>query len=188
MISDFQTVVGTGTPLAVGSTLSEIDRFATETEFNGAVIGVRGERCCGAFTWEGGIRLAIGESSSRAAISGETTATAPDGSGGTIVDESDFGLLTQDTNIGNYRRSDFTVSPELRLGLSWDLAPCWRGTLGYTLLYVGQVARVGDTIDRQVNLTQVGTGGLDGVPEPRFEWRLTDLVAHGFNVGLEATF
>jgi hypothetical protein len=59
---------------------------------------------------------------------------------------------------------------------------------GYTFIYFSQVARPGDQIDRNLNLTQLGGAPLVGAPLPQFPWVKTDFWAQGVNFGATMRF
>ncbi|MEO0529423.1 MAG: BBP7 family outer membrane beta-barrel protein [Planctomycetota bacterium] len=187
-VSDFREVTGTGSGLAVGTTLASADAFNTRTEFNGGVVGIAARENRGRLTWEGAVKLGIGGSATRASISGVTNTSTPDGSGGTIESTAGNGLLAQASNSGVFERDDFALVPELRVGVSYKLGRRLRATAGYSLLYVSRVQRANQLVDRQVNLSQIPPSSLVGPAAPAFAWEVDGLLAQGFNVGLEARY
>ena len=81
-----------------------------------------------------------------------------------------------------------TVIPEFGVTLGYDLTPCLRATVGYTLLYWSQVARPGDQIDLDVNLSQIKPSGLVGPARPEFNWVGSDVWVQGSSAGLNYRF
>ena len=107
-----------------------------------------------------------------------------------IRDESLGGLLALASNVGRYERDHFAMIPELGITLGYDVTCNVRATFGYTFLYWSKVARPGDQIDLDVNITQFGNNGnnLVGEPRPEFNWVTTDFWAQGLRVGLDYRF
>lgn len=169
-------------PAAVGTTMSVLDTFDVKNEFHGAELGVSGhmQRC----RWSADLllKLALGNTHSRVALSGSTTTTAPPDPTPAVYDT---GFLVLDTNRGIYSHNEFSVIPELGLTLGYDLTPRLRATAGYTFIYWSRVARPGDQIDLDLNPTQFPPNQLDGGARPRFPFAMTDFWLQGINVGLD---
>jgi hypothetical protein len=100
-------------------------------------------------------------------------------------------ILAQSTNIGTHLSDEFTMVPEVGIGLGYQINPCWRLTAGYSLIYWCSVRRAGDQIDQHLNPElwpprpiQPEAAGL----WPQFPGVGSDFWAQGLNVGLEATW
>jgi len=184
MISDFKRFVGTGTGLQVGTTIEEFDRFATQNDFHGGELGVAAELRRRRWTLEVLGKLAVGNNRSRVTINGSTTVTVPDPD----VATTPYGLLALPSNSGTYAHDLWAVIPEFGITLGYQLTGGLRATVGYTLLYWSQVARPGDQIDLDVNLSQIQSGGLVGPARPEFIWTNTDVWAQGLSLGLDYRF
>jgi hypothetical protein len=168
-----------------GTEYEQFDLFDTANSFHGAQLGVVfKERYCG-MSMEMSMKLGLGNTHSRALIDGETITTLRG-----IRDESLGGLLALKSNIGRYERDHFAMIPELGITLGYDVTCNVRATVGYTFLYWSKVARPGDQIDLDVNITQFGNNGnnLVGEPRPEFNWVTTDFWAQGLRFGLEWNF
>jgi hypothetical protein len=155
------------------------DQWIAHNQFHGGEIGLKGQSYHGRVTFEGVAKCAFGNNTEQVNINGFTTATTL-GQSVTVPG----GLLTQPTNIGNYRRDVFAVLPEANLNVRYDLARNLRLTVGYTFLYINRVQRSGDAINRTLNPTQIG-GTLVGPAQPSFTFHDSTYYAHGFNAGLE---
>lgn len=180
------------------------DRFEALNNFYGAQIGARGEYRFGRLSLAGGGTLAMGTMHERVRIAGNsvtsTTATVtptaqvlpgiipiqtPIGNPVTTqtVQQSNAGLFAQPGNPGGSRNM-FAVVPEVNLKVGYDLSSRFRATVGYSFLYVSEVARAGEQIDRVINPALLanppGTGS-----RPAFLFRGTDLWAQGVDFGLE---
>jgi len=187
LIHDFKTSLDGSTGLAPGTTMEEFDLFRTRNSFHGAELGVdvQVQRC----RWNLGVsmKLAMGTTSSRAVIDGQTTVDVPVPTGHDVTVRQS-GLLVQQTNIGERHARQFAMIPELGIKLAYQFSPRLRASLGYTFLYWSRVARPGDQVDFGLNLSQLETTGLVGTPRPEFEWKWGDFWAQGIDFGLEYRF
>jgi len=162
------------------------DRFGTRNRFNGADIGVIWNRRHGRLSLDMLMRVAIGSTRQEVSIAGSTSIRESAG-GNNDFENATGGLLAQRTNIGHYSQSQFSAVPELGLTLGYNLAPRWRCTVGYTLLFWSNVVRPGDQIDRDVNpnLMPPEASPFTGLERPTFDFVETDLWVNGINLGLE---
>jgi len=164
------------------------DRFETRNNFYGGQIGLRGEWWRGRLFANARGTVALGGTDQHVRISGATVVNLPDGTTATLPG----GLLALPTNIGDYRRDRFSVVPEVRLNIGYQVTQHLRAFVGYTFLYWTQVVRPGEQIDVAVNSTQVPTsvlsGPLTGPARPAFNFRQSDFWAQGLNLGLEFRF
>ena len=84
------------------------------------------------------------------------------------------------------------MNTELRLGV--NIGDNVRVYVGYEILWLNNVARPGDQIDRNINTTQVGPGPggivptLTGPALPVALFRTTDFWAQGLNFGVEVRY
>ncbi len=168
-----------------GTTFDLVDRFATENTFHGAEIGlVMKRRANACWSWETVAKLAVGGSDHRADVSGRTTIT--DSLAETTVNPG--GLLTQPTNIGDYRWDDVTTIWEFGLMLHRELRCGLAFHFGYSLVYWNDVARAGRQIDPVVNPTQIPPSNLVGPARPEFPKRVAGFWAQGLTFGLEYNY
>jgi hypothetical protein len=188
LISDFKRVIDASSGLPIGTTLEKSDRFATRNQFNGGQVGVTAQlrRCQWSVTLL--MKMAFGNTRSEAEINGNSTTTVPSPGADPAVSVTNAGLLAQETNIGAYTRDGFSVIPEFGISLGCDLTDNLRATAGYTFLYWSQVARPGDQIDTDLNLSQLLPDTLVGIPRPEFTWVGTDFWAQGLNFAIEYQF
>jgi len=168
----------------VGTTIELFDLFDTSNKFHGAEFGlVFRERVC-RWSLDAVMKIALGNTHSRAEIDGGTVTIVPDQE----PNETLGGLLALPSNIGTYQRNRFTMIPELNLTLGYDITCGLRAAVGYTFIYWSDVARPGDLIDLDVNPSQFGGGDLEGNARPQFSWVTTDFWAQGLNLSLEYQF
>jgi hypothetical protein len=164
------------------------DRFKTRNQFYGAQVGAEAELKHGCWFLDVTAKIGLGNVHQRADINGSTTFTAVGVSSSTAAG----GLLAQPTNIGAYSHDRLAFLPEFGLKLGYQITDHLRVYLGYNFLYLNNVARPGDQIDRTINVTQIPnitsppTGEpVVGVRRPVFVFRQTDFWAQGANIGLE---
>jgi hypothetical protein len=187
-IHDSKTAIGQGGALALGTTVDEVDRFATRNVFHGAEIGVVTEKIISDWSIELATKLAVGNTRSRYIIDGSTTVSVPVTGGPPAVAVTPAGLLAQGTNIGVRAYNEFAVVPEIGITAGYQFKRNCRVTFGYTLMYWSHVARAGNAIDSQLNLSQLGPGGLVGPSHPTLVPSTTDLWVQGLNLGLDVRF
>ncbi len=169
-------------PVVVGATKSLYDLFDAQNQFNGAELGFVYREYVGRWSLEALMKIGLGRTNSRVIIDGRTTTTVPGQGSSTFVGD----LLAQETNIGQYSKSQFAVVPELGVTLGYDLTCRLRATFGYTFLYWSQVARPANQLD--TNASQLPPETPTGSHQPAFAFNMSDYWAQGMNFGLEYRF
>jgi hypothetical protein len=169
-------------PAAPGSIFVQ-DRFQTHNRFYGGQIGFETELRRGRWFLDLNTKVALGDTRQTVNIAGQTVTT--DAFGGLITSRG--GLLALTTNAGNYSRDRFAVMPEVTLNVGYQVTDWMRLFVGYNFLYLSNVARAGDQINRTVNPTGIPLNGstLQGAAQPSFTFHSTDFYAQGVNFGLE---
>ena len=157
--------------------------FDADNDYHAGELGLMGQSVDGPWTLDFVATVALGEMNERVKISGETVTTPRTGDPVNLVG----GLLTQSSNIGTYEQSPFTVMPEATFTLGYFLTPSLNLTIGYSFLYVNNLARPGRMVDTSVNLTQQ-TGDLEGPARPAFAFKESDFWLQGMNFGLNWAF
>lgn len=171
-------------PAAPG-TIASRDLFRTDNHFHGAELGVLHYVDWQRLWLESLIKVAVGNNNQSVQISGSSDVTEAG-----VTDTFTGGLLAQRTNIGTYERDDFTVVPELGVTLGFRVRPRLSLTVGYSLVYFGNVVRAGDQIDTDLNpnLFPPEAVPFTGPERPRFTFRETDFWAHGLSLGGDLRF
>ncbi len=159
------------------------DRFETRNQFNGAELGFVWQGRRGWWTLDALMRLGIGNVHQTATISGSTARTQ----NGVALPGFNTGFLAGQTNVGTYDRDQFTMIPELGLTAGYQLTRRWRATVGYSLIYWGNVIRPGDQIDTDVNpsFVQPQLAAPTGAQRPQFQFQQADYWVQGLNFGAE---
>lgn len=187
-IQDSKTSLDGASGIALGTTIQEQDRFNARNLFNGMEVGLIRENYCGCWSWEFMGKMAVGRTNVRTSIDGQTTVAVPINGGLADVSVTPSGLLAQQSNIGVTDSHFFTVIPEARLGLGYCFTDRFRATLGYTFMYWPGVARSGNLIDSQLNLSQLTPGGLTGAARPTNLPAGSGMWAQGINIGFNYQF
>lgn len=166
-------------------TITLAEQIRTQNRFNGLQLGVTYEANFRRLWLESMLRVAIGKNSQRVNLSGNTTITELG-----VAETFPGGLLVQTSNLGSYRREEFTMIPEVGLTLGVRITDCFHATVGYSILYFPNVIRAGDQIDRNVNpnLIPEQNAPVTGSQRPQFSFVETDYWAQGLSVGGEFRF
>jgi hypothetical protein len=136
----------------------------------------------------GTFKLALGDMREQVNIAGSTAYTPLPGGQTTTFNT---GILAAGTNIGNHHSDRFAVIPELNFKLGFEINDHWRVWAGYDFLFVSNVVRPGDQIDRRLNPSQIplpppaGAQPLVGVAQPAVLFRTTSFIAQGVSLGLQ---
>jgi hypothetical protein len=171
-----------------GDRVRVTDSFRTRNQFYGAQVGAEARWLFGRWTLDGRAKLAAGVTNQQITIDGNQTFLQ-----GVNPDPRPGGLLATGTNIGNYRRSGFSVVPEVGLSVGYYVNDWTRLSVGYNFLYWTNVARPGGQVDRNLNpftIPNFDTTGLvnNGANAPTAPLKTSDFWAHGLTFGLEFTF
>ncbi|HTU17664.1 MAG TPA: BBP7 family outer membrane beta-barrel protein, partial [Gemmataceae bacterium] len=141
-----------GQPLSFGSNVSVVDDFRTLNQFYGGQIGLKAGLTWWRFTLNGTAKVALGTMREEANIAGSTTANNP--LFGTTLTVPG-GLYAVASNSGAFTRNVISVVPEGNLNFAVEITPQIKLMVGYTIIYLSDVARAGNLIDRSVNRTEV---------------------------------
>jgi hypothetical protein len=182
-----QPVTGTVFP---NTRVMVTDRFATSNQFYGGQVGLRGTYQCDRFSLTGDVKVALGETHEQTNINGFFSLPA----GVVNPDPRPGGLLTTQSNIGNYTRDRFAVVPEVGIKVGYDVTEKIKLSVGYNFLYWSSVMRPGDQIDRNIDVLQVPnfvpaaqqaafTAVVPARPMPLL--KETDYWAQGLTFGIE---
>ena len=172
---------GTSGPF-VGQSGTVSDHFGSRNRFIGPSLGVRASTSLGPFSLTGTGKVAFGDMVQTIDISGAynavnfTTSSGPEG------------IFAQPTNSGTRTRNAFAVAPQIQVKLGYDVTPNLRLTIGYDFLYMNNVVRPTDQIDRNVPKGQIFRQGGTTIStsSPSRLFRTTDFYAQGLTAG--ATF
>ena len=169
-----------------GTTVETSDRFGTHNSFVGGQFGLDGELFWKGFFVNTYGKVALGQNRQTVHIDGsriQSDAVLAQGAVG--------GFYAQQSNIGTYRHESFTVAPEAGINVGYQFGSHVRLMAGYTIIYINNVVRPGDQVDRVINLTQRQIFGFP-VPaagdRPQYSHVESSFWAQGLNVGLELRY
>jgi hypothetical protein len=169
-----------------GALIGVKDSFSTHNNFYGGQIGTEFEFRRGRWSLDLSTKLAVGDMNEVVKINGFTSLSCASGCPAVLPG----GLLALPTNIGQAtnNRLAFIAEPGVKIG--YNLTPRLRATVGYSLIYVSDVVRPGNQIDRVINTSQLPNAPVmfSGTPRPAGQFRTTDFWAQGISFGLEFRF
>jgi len=168
------------------------DRFHTRNEIYTAQAGLRGEWSNDWFFATFLAKIGLGGAMQMSYINGSFTDTISTlyfnyGNG------QSGGIFAQPTNSGKHTQGRFAAIPSTTVRFGLNLHRNLRLSVGYDFLFLSNVLRPGDQIDRVINETQAGSasGGvptLTGPERPKVLMDQTNYWAQGINAGMEARF
>jgi hypothetical protein len=182
-IREFLVSRNRGGGVAVGTTFDVLDDFNAENDFHGGEIGFDTLIRRGSWDLDILTKVALGNMREVASISGQTIITAPTQT--PLVRQGGL-LALQGTNMGTYSWNEFAMIPELNLNLRYHYNECLSLTLGYSLLWITDIARTGDQIDMNVNTSYL-PGGITTPAGPLYPAPLyghSDMWVQGLNLGV----
>jgi hypothetical protein len=176
--------------------LNTVDQFDTRNIFYGFQAGARAEYRFGNFDVGASVKLAMGDMLQRADLNGSAVTNFFNGPAGgpfTGVPTQTLpgsGTFVQPSNQGRVSRDQFAVVPEVGVKIGCQLTPRLRVYAGYDFLYLSNVLRPGEQIDRGINFSQTvqsviaGNAAAQGT-RPAQTFVGSDFWAQGVNLGLE---
>jgi hypothetical protein len=173
---------GTG----VGDHIIVIDNFTTRNQFNGGQLGAVGEYRFGKLILGGSLKVALGDMHEQVSINGATSITSA--TPGVAPRTFNSGLLALSSNSGTFTRDRFAVVPEVGLRVGYQVTNSLRVFVAYNFLYVSDVVRPGDQIDRVLNTNLIppfSPSAPAGPVHPVVPFKSTDLWVQGVSFGLE---
>ncbi len=168
--------------LPPNSVLNVRDQFSTKNFFYGLQIGAHSNFSYYNLSLDVLAEIALGVNYQRLNISGQTN-----------VDDKmilqPIGLFAEPTNRGTFTKNQLTFLPELQLKMGYPINKYIWPFITYHFIYIHQIIRPGNAIDRRINLSQNpligGTGILSGPATPSVQFRNTSFWMQGFSVGIE---
>ena len=165
------------------------DRFHTDNNFYGGLIGLGIELDYRGFFFNAKGKIAFGAMQEKSIINGQFISNDFNGFGAPQTFSGGYFALP--SNIGHRKRTCFAVMPDVNLNIGYHVMDCVNISVGYTFLYVNKVLRAGKQINRNINPTQsslyefTATPTLVGKASPKPSLKSDGLWAQGINVGIE---
>jgi hypothetical protein len=165
--------------------LGAADQFDGHNRFYGGQVGLRMELRGGPFFLNVAGKVALGNTYEVVRIGGMSVQASP----GQPAQVFNGGTLALPSNSGRFARNQFAVLPETTVLFGLLLPKNTRLFVGYNLIYLSEVARPADQIDRNANPTQMPLstrpGPFFGPARPAFAFNGTDFWAQGLVFGVE---
>ena len=168
------------------------DSFHARNNFYGGQIGVNTSVNYCNFFADATLKIALGAICKEASISGHLLTN--DFTNRTKVQKFPGGYFTMPTNIGHQSQTSFSVMPEVNLNIRYLFTDYLKLTVGYTFIYVSEVLRAGNEINRNINPTQSVTiedspnATLVGEAAPQARLKSSSFWTQGINAGVEFNF
>jgi hypothetical protein len=176
--------------------LNTVDQFKLRNQFFGFQFGARADYRIGRLTLCATASLALGDMAQTGEFNGLAVTNSFDGpTGGSFTGVptqvlSGSGTFVQPSNLGSVNRDQIAVAPEIGVKVCYQLTQRLRLFGGYDFLYLSNVLRPGDQIDRNINVAQTVQGAIAGTAaaagtRPAVSLVGSDFWAQGVNLGLE---
>jgi hypothetical protein len=168
------------------------DSFDARNRFYGLQVGARAGYDQG--PWVGSVmgKVALGTMQQRVSVNGFLETNDYNDYGATQIFPGGYFALP--TNSGEHSRSTFTVVPEFAVNVGYRLTPQATVYVGYSFLYLNNVARPGEQLNRNINPTQSVAYGNDppatlvGLAQPSFSFNTSDFWVQTLSIGFAYRF
>lgn len=168
------------------------DAFDAKNDFFGAQIGARARYDQGDWFADGAVKLGLGLMKQQIDIDGSLLTNDFTNYG--VVQSFPGGYFALPSNIGSHSQDEFALVPEIQLNVGYRLTPTATLFAGYSFLYMNNVLRPGNQINRNINPTQsvsyVGepSVSMSGAAQPQPTLNSSSYWAQGLSIGLSVEF
>jgi hypothetical protein len=168
-----------------GTMLSTIDQFKAQNVFNGLDMGARTT-----FAWNNlslGLlgKVAVGNMNRTVNIHGSQVVTvAP-----AAPDVRTGGMYALKSNSGRHNDGEINLLPEIGANLSWQMRQNVALRVGYSAIFLNQIARADDQIDFKINPDLLPPGASNATPnKPSYHEVHSQLWIQTLNLGVDFKF
>jgi hypothetical protein len=190
-VSNYNQVIPAGSPFFpfAGNQLQVMDSFLARNNFYGGQMGisVRSLPSDDELSFEGSLRIALGNTSEDITINGSQLRTFANGT----VAAANGGLLALPSNIGNHHLNQFSQIPEVMVKLGYPVGRHLRLSFGFSALFWTNILRPAAQVDRSIDISQIPNDPLaagatpTGLAHPGVPFKQSDVWLLGLNFGLE---
>ncbi len=179
------------TPIGFDDAFTASDSFSTRNQFYGVDLGVKAQSTAGRFDALLLAKVALGDNHQTVSVNGRNSVI---GFGESPAFSPVGGIFAQSTNIRQKSSDEFAVVPEMKLQLGYMVTRRIHAFVSYDFLYLSDVVRPGNQIDRTLNLTSnaaitgVSAPTLMGAPRPEPLSNDSSFWAQSINAGIEFLF
>jgi hypothetical protein len=166
------------------------ESFGTHNRFYGGQVGGQMELIIGSLYAQLVTKVAVGVNNETENILGNTLQMNPANAFLNLptVSTSSTGLFVEPGNAGRFKKTVFSVVPEIDFNIGYAFNDNVMLKIGYTGLFWTDVVRPGKQMNRNITIQPLD----DPVPvqpqSPLFTFTKSDIWMQGFNVGFELTF
>lgn len=180
-----QVVVPTAPPVP-GTQIQSIDNFSAHNEFHGGDLGVRAQVFWRTLSLDMLGKLAVGRMNRGVDISGGQSVLVP---GAAAINQAG-GVAALISNIGIFPTREWTVLPEIGATLGWQARSNLRLRLGYSALFLNDIARADDHLDLVLNPNLFPPAAINptATDRPFFNPNRAALTIHSISIGAEFTY
>jgi hypothetical protein len=182
-----------------GLILNTHDQFNTRNQFYGCQVGVQTEYRLGNLFVNASGKVAVGDMDQRVTVTGLAVTNffnTPPGCPFTGVPTPVLpgtGVFAQPSNQGKTTRHEMAVVPDVGVNVGYQVTRNIRAFVGYDFLYLSNVLRPGNQIDRFINTSQTVQGAIAGnTPgsgeRPAVPLSGSDFWAQGIHFGLGLSY
>jgi len=169
-----------------GFSTSSSERYSTDNDFYGAQVGAEWQFRVGPCALTTTAKCAIGPIFQNLNTRAQTAVT--DNLTGIITTSQDRALFLSPNNVGNFSRTHFCVVPELGARLGFDFTTNVGISVGYSYVYMSDVIRPAEQVDRNVNVQPIGTTGIFPPARTPPALRSTSISAQGLDASVLLRF
>ncbi|MCX7422701.1 MAG: Lpg1974 family pore-forming outer membrane protein [Planctomycetia bacterium] len=173
-----------GPNLAGISTIDRLDDFNSRNVFHGLDLGLRGTYSGDQWSLSLLGKVAPGSMSQMVDIRGQSVTKFTSGNTSKIP----AGVYALSSNSGSNQTDEWTVIPEFGANFNWKLRQNLALRMGYSALFLINVAKADDQIDFNINKALVGAPAGATPKQPKFPSTQSDLWIQTVNLGVEWTF
>jgi hypothetical protein len=179
----------------MGLILNTVDRFDTQNRFYGWQLGAQTEYRLGNLFLNASAKLGLGDMDQKVTVNSLAVTNffnAPPGGPFTGVPTQTLpgsGVFGQPSNQGRVNRHQIATVSEVGVNLGYQVTPSLRAFIGYDFLYLSDVLRPGNQIDRFINTGQtlqnaIAGGTFASGTRPAVPLTASEFWAQGINFGL----
>jgi hypothetical protein len=175
-----------------GSVAQTAEQFDTQNRFNGGQLGLHADARRGVVFCEMTGKIAFGQTYEVAKVDGVPHLLAQGAGGLASLSFPGSGLYAQPSNVGRTAHGAFAVVPEGTVKVGFRLGDAGRFYVGYSFIYLSDLVRPGDQIDRTLTPPALplvsGTAPGLGADRPARLFSRSDFWVQGLVIGLETRY
>ena len=166
------------------ATIDRLDDFSSRNVFHGLDLGLRGTISGDQWSLNLLGKVAPGNMTQTVDIRGRSVTTFASGASTSVP----AGVYALSSNSGSHETNSWTVLPEVGANFNWKLRSNLALRLGYSALFLVNVAKADDQIDFNINKALIGAPAGATPKQPAYPASQSHLWIQTLNVGLEMTF